>query len=116
LANAAVRTIGRRELKAQTSAVVREIQSMGAEFIVTVRGRPVARIEPIVADQRSSPDGMGGLRGALFGAAAASLGGFRPQIPVMHDRLIAAVGLLHDAVVLTRDPDIQAHPLVRSAW
>lgn len=38
------------------------------------------------------------------------------QIPEMHDRLIAAVGLLHDAVVVTRDPDIQAHPLVRSAW
>jgi predicted nucleic acid-binding protein len=37
-------------------------------------------------------------------------------IPEMHDRLIAAVGLLHDAVVVTRDADIQAHPLVRSVW
>lgn len=65
MANTGVRTIGIRELKAQTSAVVREIQATGAEFIVTVRGRPVARIEPIVADPAPSPDGMGGLRGAL---------------------------------------------------
>lgn len=38
------------------------------------------------------------------------------DIPEMHDRMIAAVGLLHDATVVTRDPDIQAHPLVRSVW
>ena len=61
-----VGTIGIRQLKAQTSAVLREIQATGTEFIVTVRGRPVARIEPIAADQGPAPpDGMGGLRGAL---------------------------------------------------
>jgi PIN domain nuclease of toxin-antitoxin system len=38
------------------------------------------------------------------------------DIPEMHDRMIAAVGLLHDATVVTRDPDIQAHPMVRSVW
>ncbi len=38
------------------------------------------------------------------------------EIPEMHDRLIAAVGLLHGAEVITRDPDIHAHPAVRSVW
>jgi PIN domain nuclease of toxin-antitoxin system len=38
------------------------------------------------------------------------------EIPEMHDRFIAAVGLMHDAVVVTRDASIQAHPLIRTAW
>jgi PIN domain nuclease of toxin-antitoxin system len=38
------------------------------------------------------------------------------DIPEMHDRLIAAAGLLHDAVVVTRDPHIRAHPMIRTAW
>jgi PIN domain nuclease of toxin-antitoxin system len=37
-------------------------------------------------------------------------------IPEMHDRMIAAVGLVHDAVIVTRDAAIQAHPSVRSVW
>lgn len=37
-------------------------------------------------------------------------------IPEMHDRFIAATGLLHDAVVISRDADIRACDLVRSIW
>ncbi len=38
------------------------------------------------------------------------------SIPEMHDRFIAATGLLHDAVVISRDADIRACNLVRSVW
>jgi prevent-host-death family protein len=62
----ATRTIGIRELKTRTSAVLREVQTGGVEFVVTLRGRPVARLEPLSAEQaHATTDGMGGLRGAL---------------------------------------------------
>lgn len=38
------------------------------------------------------------------------------DVPEMHDRLIAAVGLVHGAVVVTRDAEIRASSLVRSVW
>lgn len=38
------------------------------------------------------------------------------SIPEMHDRFIAATGMLHDAVVISRDADIRACDLVRSVW
>ena len=60
------RKIGIRELKANASAVIREVQESGSEVIITVRGRPVARIEPLTAETLATPtDGMGGLRGAF---------------------------------------------------
>ena len=60
------RKIGIRELKANASAVIREVQESGTEVIITLRGRPVARIEPWPAETGAAPtDGMGGLRGAL---------------------------------------------------
>ena len=60
------RMVGLRELKARASALLREVQSSGAEFVITVRGRPVARLEPFGAEHTPHPtDGMGGLRGAL---------------------------------------------------
>jgi PIN domain nuclease of toxin-antitoxin system len=37
-------------------------------------------------------------------------------IPEMHDRLIAAVALVEDATILTRDPQLLSHPLVRAVW
>lgn len=62
----ATRTIGIRELKARASEIIREMQATGAEFIITSRGRPVARIEPLaLADAPEATDGMGGLLGAL---------------------------------------------------
>ncbi len=60
------RIIGIRELKARASAVLREVQDIGAEFVITVHGRPVARIEPISGDSVAvSVDAMGGSRGTL---------------------------------------------------
>ncbi len=59
------RTIGVRELKARTSAVLREVQATSTEIIVTLRGRPIARIEPITGVGAAPVDGMGGLKGAL---------------------------------------------------
>lgn len=60
------RTIGIRELKTRTSQVLREVQAGGAEFVITLRGRPIARLEPWSDDHAAPPtDGMGGLRGAL---------------------------------------------------
>jgi prevent-host-death family protein len=39
-------TIGVRDLKNRTSEIVREVQENGAEFIVTLRGAPVAVLRP----------------------------------------------------------------------
>ncbi len=62
----AARTVGVRELKARASEVLREVESTGAEFVVTVRGRPVARIEPIgITASVGQVDGMGGTRGRM---------------------------------------------------
>lgn len=61
----AVRSIGIRELKSHTSAVLREVATSGEEIVVTVRGRPIARIEPVRTVPAPTMDGMGGLRGAL---------------------------------------------------
>lgn len=61
-----VRRVGVRELKAHASAILQELQRGDLEVLVTVRGRPVARIEALGPDEaRTPPDGMGGLRGAL---------------------------------------------------
>ena len=59
------RTIGVRELKAHTSAVLRQVETSGEEIVITVRGRPVARLEPVAATVGRPTDGRGGLRGAL---------------------------------------------------
>lgn len=49
--------------------MIREVQATGAEIIITSRGRPVARIEPVID---SVPvDSMGGLMGSLKGTYTA---------------------------------------------
>lgn len=61
-------TIGVRELKAQASEILRQVELKGAEFIITVRGRPVARLEPIAPGELGPPiDGTGGSRGIFAG-------------------------------------------------
>lgn len=46
--------------------MLREVYETGAEVIVTLRGRPVARLEPLTpTPDHPQADGMGGLRGAL---------------------------------------------------
>lgn len=57
-------TIGVRDLKAHASELLREVEISGTEFIITVRGRPVARLEPIAPGEGGPPtDGTGGSRG-----------------------------------------------------
>jgi antitoxin (DNA-binding transcriptional repressor) of toxin-antitoxin stability system len=63
------RVIGVREFKTQASAVLREVRDSGAEFIMSLRGRPVARIEPLTGGStRPTVDGMGNSRGAYAGS------------------------------------------------
>jgi prevent-host-death family protein len=60
------RVIGVRELKAHASAVLRQVSEAGTEYRVSVRGRPIARIEPLATKgARSDVDGMGNSRGAF---------------------------------------------------
>lgn len=76
--------------------------------------------------KRANAHSVGEILGLLDRAPALRLEGLTRRhlvafdrlidIPEMHDRMIAAVGLLHDATVVTRDPDIQAHPLLRAVW
>jgi prevent-host-death family protein len=47
----APRTIAQRELRNNVGAILREAQA-GAEFTITVRGRPVARLGPADAPAR----------------------------------------------------------------
>ena len=37
-------------------------------------------------------------------------------VPEMHDRFIAAVALVENATILTRDAQLRGHPLVRAIW
>lgn len=60
------RVIGVRELKARASAVLREACENGTEVIISLRGRPIARIEPLSGGNAQPVlDGMGSSRGAL---------------------------------------------------
>jgi prevent-host-death family protein len=43
--------IGVRELKNHTSEIVREVREERAEYVITYRGRPVARLVPIPAEE-----------------------------------------------------------------
>ena len=38
------------------------------------------------------------------------------SVPEMHDRFIAAVALVENATIVTRDPQLHGHPLVRAIW
>jgi prevent-host-death family protein len=58
-----MRTIGISEFKATCIAVLKEAQRTGQGFIVTHRGRPLVRVEPLPAAQR--PRKLGVLRGSL---------------------------------------------------
>lgn len=43
--------VGVRELKNQATEIIREVREQQAEYIITYRGRPVARIVPVVEGQ-----------------------------------------------------------------
>lgn len=58
-------TVGVKELKARASEVLHELERTGTEVIITVHGRPVARLQPLPrADAEGPVDGMGASRGA----------------------------------------------------
>jgi prevent-host-death family protein len=43
--------IGIRELKNRTSEIVREVREECAEYVITYRGQPVARIVPLTTEE-----------------------------------------------------------------
>jgi len=43
--------IGIRELKNQTSSIVRQVREQAAEYVITHHGRPVAILRPIRAEE-----------------------------------------------------------------
>jgi prevent-host-death family protein len=47
----AANQIGVRELKNQATEIIREVREQQAEYIVTYRGRPVARLAPLAHEQ-----------------------------------------------------------------
>jgi prevent-host-death family protein len=49
-------TIGVREAKAQLSRLVKEVGQQGTEWIITDRGRPVAKLVPVTEEARSLPE------------------------------------------------------------
>lgn len=49
--------IGIRELKHRTSGIVRVVREKRAEYVITLRGRPVARLVP-VADEEDSEQAL----------------------------------------------------------
>jgi prevent-host-death family protein len=44
-------TVGVRELKNQASRVIRKVSEQMVEYVVTVRGRPVALLRPLTQDE-----------------------------------------------------------------
>lgn len=45
--------VGIRELKNRTSEIVRKVREERAEYVITYRGQPVARIVPVVAEEEN---------------------------------------------------------------
>ena len=83
--------IGIRELKEQATAVVRRVREEGLEYVITLRGVPVAVILPV--EQGRGPDAAHELdRVALRQRALAVAGQFRSgrsDISAEHDRYLA---------------------------
>jgi prevent-host-death family protein len=46
-----VKTVGVRELRNRTSRIVAEVREGAAEYVVTLRGEPVAVLRPFIAEQ-----------------------------------------------------------------
>jgi prevent-host-death family protein len=45
--------VGVRELKNRVSEIVRAVREEGAEYVITYRGRPAARLVPIATEEDS---------------------------------------------------------------
>jgi prevent-host-death family protein len=71
------RRVSVRELKAHTSQVLREVRETGVEYVVSSRGRSIARIEPLdVTEASATTDGMGNSRGSVAGLPQIDWDGF----------------------------------------
>ena len=58
-------TIGVRELKANASRVLKEMEKSGEEIVITRRGKPCAKLVPIGAGLTGERT-LGSLKGALL--------------------------------------------------
>jgi len=106
-ADAVFRAMERRQVEGIVPGiVVMELNYMGAKLrdsmpvdsiLGVVDGAPAWRLEPLTRRHLLASDQL-------------------TTIPEMHDRLIAAVALVEDATILTRDPQLHGHPLVRAVW
>ena len=58
-------TIGVRDLKANASKVIKEVEKLGEEIIITRRGKPCVKLVPIGASLKGERT-LGSLKGALL--------------------------------------------------
>lgn len=42
-----IKTVGVRKLKNEATQIMRDVREMGAEYVITVSGEPVAKIVPV---------------------------------------------------------------------
>ncbi len=61
-------------------------------------------------------ESVGGIQLSELGRQQLELFGNLPEIPEMHDRLIAADALYHNAPLLTRDRLVAASPQIETIW
>lgn len=60
-----MQSISKSKLKAQMLRIFRELEDSGEELIVTDRGRPVLRIQP-VSKKKTVDDVFGAIRGGVI--------------------------------------------------
>ena len=58
-----MKTILVSEFKAKCIAVLKEVERSGEPVVVTLRGRPMARVEPIIAEETGKQ--LGAMKGAM---------------------------------------------------
>lgn len=106
-ADAAFQAIERREALGLVSVVViAELHYLSAKMraplsvsaiLQLIDRSPALRLEPVARRHLMAIDRLA-------------------DIPEVHDRLIAAVALVHEAIVVTRDPAITSSSLLRTIW
>ena len=67
-------TVGVRELKTQASRVIRAVREEMAEYVITLRGRPVAMLRPLTEEEVQR------LRQAEIGESLAEMKALAQQI------------------------------------
>ena len=110
-------------LSADTAAIFRLAESGAATIIVPAivvaefhylsikQGRPMPSAV-LLADLASS----GWAEVPALGPEQLVLLDQLSEVPEMHDRMIAAAAVYHNAPILTRDPDLVASPQLQTIW